>query len=78
MKMGTGTGGDCPDQGLSPFCAGASPHFLSRVEYSSAPKELRETCQTQKDWKSIGKSGQFLPLKGEKVGCRKPTKRPQS
>ena len=28
--MGTGTGGDCPDQGLSPFCAGASPHFLSR------------------------------------------------
>ncbi len=34
MKMGTGTGGDCPDQGLSPFCAGASPHFLNRVEYS--------------------------------------------
>jgi len=29
MKMGTGTGGDCPDQGLSPFCAGASPHFLN-------------------------------------------------
>jgi len=29
MKMGTGTGGDCPDQGWSPFCAGASPHFLS-------------------------------------------------
>lgn len=28
MKMGTGTVGDCPDQGLSPFRAGASPHFL--------------------------------------------------
>jgi uncharacterized Zn finger protein len=28
IKMGTGTGGDCPDEGLSPFRAGASPHFL--------------------------------------------------
>ncbi len=27
VKMGTGTGGDCPDPGLSPFRAGASPHF---------------------------------------------------
>ncbi len=32
MKMGTGTGGDCPDQGLFPFCAGASPHFLIRIK----------------------------------------------
>jgi len=23
MKMGTGSGGDCPDQGLSLFCAGS-------------------------------------------------------
>ena len=28
MKMGVGTDGDCSDQGLPPFCAGASPHFL--------------------------------------------------
>lgn len=32
MKMGTGTGGDCPDQGLSPFRAGASPHFLESFQ----------------------------------------------
>ncbi len=39
-KMGTGTGGDCPNQELSPFCAGASPHF------HDAASPVRRQCRT--------------------------------
>jgi len=53
--MGTGAGGDCPDQGLSLFCAGAGPHFLNRV--------VKKACVGDARREQGAKSG-LLPLRG--------------